>query len=293
MTIISYTNIQQYDTTAVCGRNSIADISFYDPDNIFANLPLESFNRFPFLFIEKTRQTELKERTSLIKHLKTGQDLPLQPFHYDWIIGFILFASLLYSFIRTISKNLLQDLTRFLLFRGINDPEIRDAGGLFNWQSTLLNLISFLIIGLFAFFAAAYFNLIPSGISGIYSWLISAGVVITAATLRHIVCLITGNLSGEKEAFREYLFGINQSYRFSALVLFFLVILISYSVLFPARESIISGIIMLGIMYFICAIRLMIIFLNRNISIFYLILYLCALEILPVMISVKYFTGLV
>ena len=47
------------------------------------------------------------------------------------------------------------------------------------------------------------------------------------------------------------------------------------------------------LMYSIRVIRLLIIFLNRNISIFYLILYLCALEILPVLIVVKYFTGLV
>jgi hypothetical protein len=46
-------------------------------------------------------------------------------------------------------------------------------------------------------------------------------------------------------------------------------------------------------MYLIRVIRLIIIFLNRNISIFYLILYLCALEILPVLIVIKYFTGLV
>ena len=73
---------------------------------------------------------------------------------------------------------MLPGVTRFFLFRGINDPSSRDIGGLFNWQSTILNLISFLIIGLFAYCAASYYDLIPSGISGIIFWLISVGIII-------------------------------------------------------------------------------------------------------------------
>ncbi len=53
------------------------------------------------------------------------------------------------------------------------------------------------------------------------------------------------------------------------------------------------GIIVLGILYLIRVLRLFVIFINRNISILYLILYLCALEILPILISVKYISGLV
>ena len=67
----------------------------------------------------------------------------------------------------------------------------------------------------------------------------------------------------------------------------------SYTRILPVRDFVEAGIIVLGFMYLVRVIRLLIIFLNRNISIFYLILYLCALEILPVLIVVKYFTGLV
>jgi hypothetical protein len=179
------------------------------------------------------------------------------------------------------------------LFRGINDPFSRDIGGLFHWQSTILNLISFLIIALFSYSAASYNDFIPFGIKGIVFWFISLGIIITAITLRHMVCIITGNASGEKEVFREYLLGVYQSYRLSALFLFVLIILMSYTVFFSAKVYFISGIIVIGLMYLIRVIRLFIIFINQNISIFYLILYLCALEILPVVISVKYFTGLV
>ena len=108
----------------------------------------------------------------------------------------------------------------------------------------------------------------------------------------YCMCVNRGN-EWRQDVFREYLLGIYQSYRFGALFLVIVIILLSYTGILPVKDLIVSGIIIAGLIYLIRVIRLLIIFLNRNISIFYLILYLCALEILPVLIIVKYFTGLV
>jgi len=104
---------------------------------------------------------------------------------------------------------------------------------------------------------------------------------------------VTGIISGEEELFKEYLLTIYQSYRIIALFLFVLVILISYTVILPVKTLIISGLILAGIVYLLRLLRLIVIFMTNNISIFYLILYLCALEILPVLISLKYIAGLI
>ncbi|MEI6049484.1 MAG: DUF4271 domain-containing protein [Bacteroidota bacterium] len=293
MIFTSCSDIQQDDTTCVCARNSIADITFYDSNNVITKIESFSANKFPILFTEKTRQMQFKARTSLIKHLKPGQDLPSQPLHNDWMIGIILVCAFLFSLIRTTSKSILPGVVSFFLFRGIKDSSSREIDGLFHGQPKILSLISFFIIGLFAYCAASYFNVIPAGSRGIYFWLICLCIIFPAVILRYLVCTITGYLSGEKAVFREYLLCVSQFYRLSALFLFMLIILMSYTMLLPAKESIIIGMVALGIMYLFRVLRLMIIFLNRNISIFYLILYLCALEFLPVLISVKYFTGLV
>jgi hypothetical protein len=254
---------------------------------------LDYYNKFPFLFTEKTRQIQAKEKSYLVEHLKPGNKLPLQPLHADWIIGILLIVTFLFSVIRATSKSMLPDVLRFFLFRGINDPVSRDTGRLYNWQSSILNLISFFIIALFFYCAASYYNLIPSGISGFLFWLISLSIIILVATLRHVACVLTGDLSGEREIFKEYLFVIYLSYRFGSFFLLALIIFMSYTNLMSVSLSIISGLIVAGIMYLISVSRLLIIFLNRNISIFYLILYLCALEILPVSIIIKYFSGVV
>jgi hypothetical protein len=287
------TFVDNTDTTSVCTRNIIADVTYYDFNSFVFRLGYGSYKKFPFVFIEKGRKKEMESRALLIKHLKTGMEMPAQPFHSDWRIIIILIVAILFSLIKATVKNVLPDVTRFFMVKGKNDSVSRDIGGLFNWQSTILNLVSFFIIGLFAYSAASYYNFIPPDSKGIVFWLISLGIVISAITLRHIICLITGTVSGEEEAFREYLLGIYQSYRFGAFILFIVIILMSYTIIFPVRDYILSGIIIMGLVYLLSVIRLFLIFLNRNISIFYLILYLCALEILPVLVAVKYYKGLV
>jgi hypothetical protein len=268
------------DTTSVCSRNNIRDITFYDSTNFILTSGPDSIIQYPFIVIERTKKKRIRE-------------LPASPLHNDWTIGIILTVAFLYSLIRNTSKKMLPDIARFFLFRGINDPVSRDIGGLFHWQSTVLNLSSFLIVALFAFVSSSSAGLIPAGSGGIVTWIICLGVIITAVTFRHIICTVTGIISGENEIFREYLLVIYQSYRFSAILLFVIIVLTLYTTVLPEKISLFSGVSVFVMMYLIRIFRLMIIFLNRNISIFYLILYLCALEFLPVVILVKYFTGLV
>ena len=281
------------DTTMVCARNSIVDITFHDSTDLLTIPELPISTKFPFVFVEKNRLRQEKEFSSLVNHLKPGYEIPKQPLHEDWIIGIIFLVVLLYSIILTTSKDILPGVKKFFMFRGIADSSLRDSGGVFHWQSSLKNFISFLIIGLFIYSACSYFEIIPSGINGVFTWATIVCLIIVIVTLRHFVCYITGNASGERDAFREYITGIYQTYRFCALLLFIIIIMMLYTVLFPVKVYFIAGIVVIGIMYLIRTIRLLIIFLNKKISIFYLILYLCALEILPVLVSVKYFTNLV
>jgi hypothetical protein len=281
------------DTTSVCIRNSIADVTFYDFNNFIKRIGYGSYKQFPFILADQGRLHQIEERAYLVKHLKPGKVLPSQPLHTDWMIIIILLSAFLFSLVKSSSKRMMPYFERFFISRGLNESTSRDVTGLFHWQSTILNLISFLIIGLFGYSVASYYAVIPTGITGIVNFLIALGVITAAITIRHLICITTGAISGQQEVFREYLLGIYHSYRFGAIFLFLFILLMSYTEILPVKDLILSGIFILAILYLIRVIRLLIIFLNRNISIFYLILYLCALEILPVLIIVKYFTGLV
>ncbi|MBG0859383.1 MAG: DUF4271 domain-containing protein [Bacteroidales bacterium] len=281
------------DTTSVCIRNPIADVTFYDPGNLTVRLSTSPSNGFPFVFLEKNIANENYKKILLVKHLKEGARLPVRPFHDNWIILLILSGAFLFSAISTFSKKLFPDTVRFFMFRRTGDTSTRDKGSLFVWQSTLLNLISFINLALFGYYAAFFYGIIPSGIPGFVFWLICIGIVIAAITLRHITCLTTGIISGQRELFREYLQSVYLFYRYSALIAFVLIILMTFTFFSPAKFFFIAGLSVITLLYIIRIIRLLIIFLTRNISIFYFILYLCALEILPAMVLVKYLTGII
>ncbi len=291
--IISQKKVSIIDTTSVCTRNKISDITFFDSANFILEPGVITTDNFPVIFTAKTRQMKDKEMAEISLHLRDGKNLPLKPLHEDWITGIILLSAFLFALVRALSKNMMPRLTRFFLFRGVNDPASRDTAGIFDWQSTILNLISFFIFSLFLYSSAMWYGAFPERYQGITLWLGFTGIVIAAVTIRHFVSYAVGLMSGQAEVFREYLHGVYQSYQYSALFLFILIFLISYTVFFPANAGFIIGAAMFGVMYLFRILRLFIIFLNRNISIFYLILYLCALEILPVLVSVKYLTGLI
>jgi hypothetical protein len=283
---------QTADTTSVCERNPVSDITFYDSLNYISEGNFIKSDPFPVIFLQKNQAITLEARTVLLKNLKNGERLPEPTLHHDWLLAIFIISAFIYSLIRTTSSGILNEMGRFFFFRGINDPASRDIGGLFNWQATLLNLVTFFNLGLFAFFAAARYDIIPDQMPVLLAWLIAVGIIIAAVTLRHFIIILTGHISNQKEIFREYLLGVYHSHRLSAIILFFVVILISYTDFFSVRLLIMSGSIVLIMMYFIRILRLLLIFLNRNVSIFYLILYLCALEILPVLILLKYSAGL-
>jgi hypothetical protein len=227
-----------------------------------------------------------------MKRLKDGEDVAVRPFHNDWIIFFILIAAFFYASLPAFSRKLFPGATRFFRFRGIGDPEARETSELFHWQSTIFNLISFFNIALFAYCSAFYYDFIPEAASGIIFWLIVVGIIIVSITLRQIVCIIIGRFSGQKEVFDEYIITIYQTYRYLAFAFFILTILLAYTTIFSAKTLFFTGFISLAALYLMRISRLFAIFMKKNISVLYLILYLCALEFLPVIVVLKYFTGL-
>ena len=145
--------------------------------------------------------------------------MPERPFHEDWIIFLILIAAFFYASLPLYSRKLFPGATRFFLFRGVGDPEARETSELFHWQSTIFNLITFFNLALFIYCTASYYALIPEIFPDLLSGLIALGIVIVAVTLRHIVCMITGWLSGQKEVLDEYIITIYQSYRYHGICL--------------------------------------------------------------------------
>jgi hypothetical protein len=281
------------DTVSDCSRNAITTVTFWDSSGIVRTIRSSETIEFPYNFISKNQEISSRNHEILIRSLREGDVIPGEQFKADWIVPLLIFSAFLLGLVRSVSGNFFRNIFRFLFMRGINENTSRDTGALFQWQSTLLNLSAFISVSLFCYLILRYYNISIPGVSNPVTWLLCFGAVITAVTLRHFVCNITGNISDETEIFREYIIGVYQVYRFGGMLFMLLTILILYTVIVPARVWFSTGAIIAGLLYLVRVTRLFLIFITRHVSILYLILYLCALEILPVVILVKYVTGLV
>jgi hypothetical protein len=279
----------------VVAGNQTLDTAILKPDNDTigysgSNVPF-SHNLLIFLPPETLVTENRCHKMGIIKSLKDGAGFPEDKLHYDWITSIMILSLILWIVVRISAKSNFSEFKKFIFLRGINESASRDIGSLFYWQSTILNFVSFLLISLFAYCAAAFNDIIPENIHPFLFLLLCLGLVIFCITSRHLICIVTGNISGEPEMFNEYLMTIYNSYRFGAVILFFLLVLLLYTTLLAPQVYFTGGIIVFTVFYLYRILRLLLIFMKRNVSILYLILYLCALEILPVLILLKYFTG--
>ena len=280
------------DTISVSERSHISDITFYDSANIITKISRNQINGFPLKFIERNRKRESESNAALFKSLRAGEKVAERPFHDDWIIFMILIAAFFYASLPAFSRKLFPGATRYFLFRGIGEPESREITELFHFQSTIFNLVTFFNLALFIFCLASYYEIIPARFSGFTVWSIALGIVILSITLRHIATIILGWLSSQTELWDEYIITIYQTYRYTAFAFFILVIFLAYSDILTPKAFFFIGYFAFAALYFMRIARLFLIFLKRNVSILYLILYLCALEFLPVAVLIKYVTGL-
>ena len=259
----------------------VADVASVPSDTVISELYADSINSFP-----------LRNNETLSGSLKSGEALPAMPFSNDWTIGVIIFSVILFSIAYASAKTFFSDIARFFLFMGIKEED-KKMIKLFRWESTLLNISSFFLISIFVYFVASYSNAIPDGFSGFKIWFFSATLIAIAITLRHIICTTTGLLSGATKVFNEYILTVYQSYRFAGFFLSVVIVLFFYTPLITAKSCLIMGCIIITILYLIRILRLFLLFINYKISILYFILYLCALEFLPVLVLIKYISGLI
>lgn len=255
-----------------------------DEENQVQNFPFSFLNYpdKPHFSFWQTKETDLREGIMIEENtLKT-----------DWMLPVILVSAALYIILRNIPGNYFRSMLNFLIFRDISGPASRETARIFRLQSTTINLASLLNVGLFGYSALWYFDISTPGLHGITLWLACTAVAATAMTVRFIVSSITGTISEKPDIFSVYMVTVYNFYRIWGLVCFILLIMMIYTSFLSPGVIVFSGIIAGILLYIIRIVRLLLIFITRRASVLYLILYLCALEILPVAVIIKYITGL-
>jgi hypothetical protein len=156
----------------------------------------------------------------------------------------------------------------------------------------MANLASFVNIAMSFYLALALHKVLPiAGYRGLPVFLILLAAISVLVAVRHIISVATGFISERREVFSEYLNNIYILYRVAGIALFPIIIAICYVPGLPAGALVIAGASVVALVVMFRIFRLLAIFLQHGVSIFYFLLYLCALEILPGSILIKLLTS--
>jgi hypothetical protein len=212
---------------------------------------------------------------------------------YDWLFGIFLFLVVLFIWIRIFYSKFFGTLANAMVSFHLSAKLFEERNVLSHRVSIVLDFIYIVVFSIFIFEWIDYNQFSGPQMTGFNLFLLLINIIMIYTLLRIVVLRLVGSLFLVRPLFLEYIhntFVINKGL---GIVLFPLAIMAQY-LPYPIIPVVLwMGIIALCIGFLFKAIRAYQIIIRRDILLFYLILYLCTLEILPLLLGYKFVTTLI
>lgn len=160
----------------------------------------------------------------------------------------------------------------------------------FTSRVSVLLIINYLLV--FPFFiwqALGYFGASREGLPGFFTIVL---IILCVYFVKIVATRILGNIFQVKEASSEYVYNILLFNKTIGLLMFPVCLLLAYARQIPPEILVWTGIVSWCLILIYRLLRVILIgFSNSSVSFFYIILYLCTLEIIPFVVILKVFVG--
>ncbi|NOZ46214.1 MAG: DUF4271 domain-containing protein [Chlorobi bacterium] len=269
------------------------------PENIFVNIP--DYKPFHKLIdtteIRKGSNKAInakKEEHKEIYHLhksvyKENNNNYREHFSASWIPGFLIILFLLLAWIRVFYNKVLKLTLRGAFNSLISNRLYREKNIFTFWGNNFLNLLFLITVGFFLFLLFIYSGYRINSINDLTICLLFMVGLLIIYTGKIFFVRLIGVIFKESEGAAEYLHNVFLYNKTLGVFLIPFVVVIPY-VPEPGTVFLLYlGVFTIFLLYFLRLIRGLTIGFKLNLSIFYLILYLCTLEFFPVMILYKIF----
>ena len=224
---------------------------------------------------------------SVPRNFQAERGVPITSFNSDWMVGVLLFALVLMAIVRfSFSKYLFKVFDSILNYQTasnlLSEKNMRNLRG-----SIFLNFLFFVNLALFLVQYAVYILSLNQENNNFIFFLYSFLLLVVVYSGKAIIIRLMGYIFGAIKEAKEYLhtvFIYNKN-----LGLFLLPITISVPFIAPYATPMLLnfGLFITLIFYTFRLFRGFKILFRQHVSIFYMILYLCALEILPLLMIYK------
>lgn len=205
----------------------------------------------------------------------------------DWYFLLIVALIISLAWIKIIfEKHIINFLSSSINYQ-VSLKVFNDAGIVRKRLGYILNSIYLISVGMYMFALSGYFRIAPYKLSGIYLLLFYIGILLGLAAIRLIIAGVTSIFFDRVKLFSEY---IHHYYLYSkvlGLVILPFILLIPYTEGFLQQLSVYLSF-MVVISVFISRIIRISSFIIKNVVLyFYLFLYLCVLEFMPILIIIR------
>lgn len=243
-------------------------------------IPMEA--KLPVLLgMEKTEKTKFPFTENL--------NLEMNP---DWLFYFSIGMIVVLAYIKLIYAKFMISIFSASVNYQVSLRLFKDANSVQKRISLVFFLFYFLNLSVYLFLIFDYFDYSPADlqdfrlISGIFGFLVA--LVIWRYMISHLVAIVFNR----KKLFAEALFQNFLFNRLSGLIVLPFILIISYTKGIYADISIYLSLGILGLVNILRLVRGVKFIFKNLISYFYLILYLCSLEILPFLVVIKIIVSL-
>ena len=204
----------------------------------------------------------------------------------DWSIGIFVLALILFASVRIFFNKYLNQI----FTSAINYPSasrmFRERSVSLLHGSFRLEVLFYVVVSYFLYQAGLEFEL-SLFTNSFTTYLSIFGGVILYFIGKRVIYYLIGFFTESMPSTQEYFFNINQFNRIIGILILPVSIIINFASLSNPKSLIYFGLSMLIIAYILSLLRGARILLSKHFSIFYLILYLCTLEILPLVYLFK------
>ena len=260
------------------------------PENIFAGIAKPT--KIKNITKPETKQTKLIARNDSSVHFTQIQSNGFEgnlrhEAGFSWLPAILISTLFIFSWIKLMYyKYVVQVLSATVNYQ-VSNRLFRERNVLIRNMSLGLNTIFAINTGLLIFYLFKYLDIEPLKTNPFVSLSIYSISILTIYSIKTFFLRVLGFLFMVKEEFAEYIHNINLFNKNTGLLLFPVVILYPYINEHLKPVVLYAGITLFLLMILLRFFRGFQIIIRKGVSVFYLILYLCAIEILPVLLLIK------
>ena len=223
-----------------------------------------------------------KDKTSINTNFHVG----------DWIVGVVLFSAFIFAWIKMFYNRNYQNVIK----SGINYQYayklVKEGNSVSYRVNTFLNFVFYMNFAMFIFLTIKLLGY-DTNLQEWKIYLLIFSLLLIIYTGKSFVFNILGFIFNSKSAANEYITNIGIYNKILGVFLFPIIIAIPYISLQFKLPLMYIGIVAIGLSLILRFFRAFQIAFKIKLSIFYMILYLCALEILPILIIGKMINNIV